>query len=140
MDSAFGICYTAFRILDSGTPLPKEVKEILEETKKENNYDSLKERLRPFFNQLEVLHQEEIKKKEKELNEKKMSVNNKMKRKKKRRRRLNQQINKFRLRKLKLKVLQVKHLSKTLLKKMKKRKSQIKIMIFLQQNQIKIKA
>ena len=126
MDSAFEICYTAFLILDSGTPLPKEVKEILEETKKENNYDSLKERLRPFFNQLEVLHQEEIKKKEKELNEKKMSVNNKMKRKKKRRRRLNQQINKFRLRKLKLKVLQVKHLSKTLLKKMKKRKSQIK--------------
>ena len=126
MDSAFEICYTAFLILDSGTPLPKEVKEILEETKKENNYDSLKERLRPFFNQLKVLHQEEIKKKEKELNEKKMSVNNKMKRKKKRRRRLNQQINKFRLRKLKLKVLQVKHLSKTLLKKMKKRKSQIK--------------
>ena len=40
------------------------------------------------------------------------------------------------------KVLQVKHLSKTLLKKMKqrikKRKSQIKIMIFLQQNHIKI--
>ena len=77
MDSAFEICYTAFLILDSGTPLPKEVKEILEETKKENNYDSLKERLRPFFNQLEVLHQEEIKKKEKELNEKKMSVNDK---------------------------------------------------------------
>ena len=95
MDSAFEICYTAFLILDSGTPLPKEVKEILEETKKENNYDSLKERLRPFFNQLEVLHQEEIKKKEKELNEKKMSVNNKMKRKKKKKKKIeptNQQI------------------------------------------------
>ena len=83
LDSAFEICYTAFLILDSGAPLPKEVKEILEETKKENrrikkvNYESLKERLRPFFNQLEVLHQEEIKKKEKELNEKKMSVNDK---------------------------------------------------------------
>ena len=56
LDSAFEICYTAFLILDSGAPLPKEVKEILEETKKENrrikkvNYESLKERLRPFFN------------------------------------------------------------------------------------------